>query len=344
MSRIDELKTLLADSALAAIHRDAPLTEIEEALRALTELASQSDPIRRAILREATFRRLRMAGVGSPLALTEAVFGNPAKRFSAMEQESVLHLSTAEPWPEAVKGSELLDQMAATFSRFLFLSAEAADAEALWCLNTYAYDTAGVLPNLCIRSGEKRCGKTRNLEILACLVQRPLHTAQITPAALFRTIDRHHPTLLIDEADTIFVNGRNTELRGLFNAGLYRSNAFVLRCGNRREPQLCSVWCPKAIALIGRLPETLEDRSIIISMRRKNKSLETFRYDPPARAIGASAAEAGAMGAGQRTETGRCDAAVTRDSRPGARYLAPAPGNCRCCRRRLGPSGRGQQL
>jgi hypothetical protein len=97
--------------------------------------------------------------------------------------------------------------MAATFSRFLVLSAEAADAEALWCLNTYAYDAAGVLPNLCISSREKRCGKTRNLEILACLVQRPLHTAQITPAALYRTIDRHHPTLLIDEADTIFVNG-----------------------------------------------------------------------------------------------------------------------------------------
>jgi hypothetical protein len=84
MSRNDELESLLADSALAAIHRDAALTEIEEALRALAELASKSDPIRRAILREAMFRRLRMAGVGSPLVLAEAVFGNPAKRFSAM--------------------------------------------------------------------------------------------------------------------------------------------------------------------------------------------------------------------------------------------------------------------
>jgi len=176
-------------------------------------------------------------------------------------------------------GSDLLDQMAATFSRLLVLSAAAADAEALWCLNTYAYDAAGVLPNLCISSSEKRCGKTRNLEILGCLVQRPLHTANITPAALYRTIDQYQPTLLIDEADTIFVRGGNAELRGLLNAGLYRSSAFVLRCGNRKEPQWCSVWCPKAVALIGRLPETLEDRSIVIPMRRKEEPVETFRYE-----------------------------------------------------------------
>jgi hypothetical protein len=32
---------------------------------------------------------------------------------------------------------------------------------------------------------------------------------------------------------------------------------------------LSTFWCPKAIALIGRLPTTLEDRSITILMRRR---------------------------------------------------------------------------
>ena len=132
--------------------------------------------------------------------------------------------------------------------------------------DTYAHEASGVSPILCIRSPEKRCGKTRNLEVLSCLVHRPVHTANITVAALYRTIDHYRPTLLIDEADTIFVNGSNAELRGVLNAGLYRSNAFVLRCiGKRQEPKLFSVWCPKAIALIGRLPSTLEDRSIVTS-------------------------------------------------------------------------------
>jgi putative DNA primase/helicase len=275
----DELGTLLTDSALAAIHPDTPLAQIEAALRSLAESVALSDPLRRAVVREATIQRLRQAGVGSPAVLADAAFGPEPKRDYAIERASRLRLNTAEPWPEPVRGSDLLDQMAAAFSRFLVLSPAAAAAEALWCLNTYTYDAAGVLPNLCISSLEKRCGKTRNLEILGCLVQRPLHTANITPAALYRTIDCHQPTLLIDEADTIFVNGGNAELRGLLNAGLYRSSAFVLRCGNRKEPQWCSVWCPKAIALIGRLPETLEDRSIVIPMRRKEEPLETYRYE-----------------------------------------------------------------
>jgi putative DNA primase/helicase len=98
----------------------------------------------------------------------------------------------------------------------------------------------------------------------------PLHTANITIGALTRVIDLYAPTLLIDEADTIFVNGGKAELRGVLNAGLYRSNAFVLRCiGDRKQPKACSVWCPKAMALIGRLPDTLEDRSIMIPMRRR---------------------------------------------------------------------------
>src|SRR2546425_8842168 len=212
MSRTnEELETLLTDSALAAIHPDTPLVQIEAALRSLAESVARSDPLRRAVVREATIQRLRQARVGSPAVLADAAFGAEAKRDPATERAPGLRLNTAEPWPEPVVGSDLLDQMAATFSRFLVLSATAADAEALWCLNTYAYDAAGVLPNLCIRSSEKRCGKTRNLEILGCLVQRPLHTANITPAALYRTIDQYQPTLLIDEADTIFVRGGNAE-------------------------------------------------------------------------------------------------------------------------------------
>jgi putative DNA primase/helicase len=149
-------------------------------------------------------------------------------------------------------------------------------------LNTYAHEASGVSPILCIRSPEKRCGKTRNLEVLSCLVHRPVHTANITVAALYRTIDHYRPTLLIDEADTIFVNGSNAQLRGVLNAGLYRSNAFLLRCiGKHQEPKLSSVWCPKAIALIGRLPSTLEDRSIVTSLRRRtaDQAVEPFHYD-----------------------------------------------------------------
>src|SRR5215831_13683426 len=131
--------------------------------------------------------------------------------------------------------------MAATLRRFVVLSPAAADAEALWCLHTYVHDVAVVSPNLSLSSPEKRCGKTRNLQILGCLVRRPLYTSNVTVASLTRAIDHYGPTLLIDEADTIFSKGSHTELRGILNAGLYRANAFVLRCvGDRNQPKPCS--------------------------------------------------------------------------------------------------------
>ena len=122
----DELETLLTDSALAAIHADSPLAQIEAALRSLAESVARSDPLRRAVVREATIQRLRQARVGSPAVLADAAFGPEAKRDPATERAPGLRLNTAAPWPEPVVGSDLLDQMAATFSRLLVLSPAAA--------------------------------------------------------------------------------------------------------------------------------------------------------------------------------------------------------------------------
>src|SRR5438876_6237541 len=107
----DELETLHTDSALAAIHPDSPLAQIEAALRSLAEFVARSDPLRRAVVREATIRRLRKAGVGSPAVLADAAFGPEAKRDCAPERAPSLRLNTAEPWPEPVQGSDLIDQM-----------------------------------------------------------------------------------------------------------------------------------------------------------------------------------------------------------------------------------------
>jgi Protein of unknown function (DUF3631) len=66
----------------------------------------------------------------------------------------------------------------------------------------------------------------------------------------------------------------NEDLRGILNDG-YRPGGKVLRAvpsGDDFEPRFFSVWGAKAIAGIGRLPRTIEDRSITISMKRKTKS------------------------------------------------------------------------
>ena|ERR1041385_2859181 len=71
----EEFDALMTDSALAAIDQDAPLMQIEAALRSLGEMIAKADPLRRAIVREETIRRLRGAGVRSAAAMAATVFG-----------------------------------------------------------------------------------------------------------------------------------------------------------------------------------------------------------------------------------------------------------------------------
>src|SRR5207249_2979823 len=113
-------------------------------------------------------------------------------------------------------------------------------------------------------------------ELTQAMARKPLPAANITPAALFRTIEAHTPTLLIDELDTFLKD--NEELRGVLNSGHRKATAVVIRlAGDDHEPRTYSTWCPKIIAMIGNLPETLADRSIPITMRRKTPDEETQR-------------------------------------------------------------------
>jgi putative DNA primase/helicase len=82
----------------------------------------------------------------------------------------------------------------------------------------------------------------------------------------------------VDEADTFLVN--NLALRGVINSGHTRAAAFVVRTAGH-EPRLFSTWGARMIALIGRLPATLEDRAIVLPMRRRapGETVERIRRD-----------------------------------------------------------------
>jgi hypothetical protein len=65
------------------------------------------------------------------------------------------------------------------------------DACALWVVHSYLTEHFLVSPRLGVRSPTKGCGKTLLLDVLGCLVRRPLPTASVTPAAIFRVIESH---------------------------------------------------------------------------------------------------------------------------------------------------------
>lgn len=190
------------------------------------------------------------------------------------------------PWGEPVDGAKLIGETIAFIRRHVVVDGRSGViAMALWAMHAHAHRLAEHSPLLAISSPEKRCGKSTSLEVEECLVPKPLQTSNITIAAVFRTIEKWSPTLLVDEADT-FLKG--DELRGVLNSGHRRSGAFVIRTvGDDHDPRQFATWSPKAIATIGRLPETLADRAIEIRLRRRLRSERVERITGKARADGA---------------------------------------------------------
>jgi hypothetical protein len=188
-----------------------------------------------------------------------------------------LDLPEPEPWPDAVEGAALLDELTRAIRRYVVVDRHAVVAAALWCIAAHAFDAFAVFPRLFITAPEKGCGKSTMLEVVSLIVPRPLAAANITAAALFRTIEAVKPTLLLDEADSFAKD--NEELRGVLDAGHRRDGAVIRLVGDNHEPRQFSVWAPVALAAIGRLPGTIEDRSVIARMgrRRPDEAIQSLR-------------------------------------------------------------------
>lgn len=195
------------------------------------------------------------------------------------KQGREIKLPEPEPCAEPVNGAELLESLVTAFRSYLSLPDGAAEAMSLWTVHTHAFEAAYVSPRLFFTSPLPRCGKSRALEVLERLVMRPLPADSVTPSIVFRIIELKRPTLLIDELDTFALG--NDELRGMIDSGHSRGGSIIRAVGDDFEPRQFSTWAPMALASIGKLARTVEDRSIIISMRRKclNEKVEQFRID-----------------------------------------------------------------
>src|SRR6185312_2553541 len=176
--------------------------------------------------------------------------------------------------PEPVGIGELLTEIEGVIKKHVVLKEEAAAALAVWVLHTYTFELRDAVAYVAIESPEKRCGKTTLISVLAAMGHKPLIASNITVGALFRAIDVCRPTLFIDEADT-FLAG-NGAMRGIINSGNTWRTAYVVRLSRGKQKEnnetglkRYSCWCPKVIALIGAVPDTISDRSIVVKMSRK---------------------------------------------------------------------------
>jgi hypothetical protein len=115
----------------------------------------------------------------------------------------------------------------------------------------------------------------------------------ISPAALVRSLGDDPPTLLLDEADTVFgkkAADLHEDLRGLLNAGHQRNRPYIRWDATARPAEHCPTFAMAALAGIGDMPEAIEDRSVIIAMRRRarGETVQPFRQrrDAPCMSTG----------------------------------------------------------
>jgi putative DNA primase/helicase len=191
-----------------------------------------------------------------------------------------------DPWGEPVSTAEALDATVAAVRRHVILPAAAADCVALWIAHSWVFEQFHHTPRLAVTSPTMRCGKSTLLDLLHALCRRALKADNITAAALFRVVEMHGPTLAVDEADS-FLAGRE-ELRGILNSGYERHGAAIRvekTADGEQVPKTFSTFAPLAIAAIGRIPGTVADRAVPITLKRKlpGESVQKMRL-PASRA------------------------------------------------------------
>lgn len=243
------------DLALRKLDSDPGAIFEREVLADLIEVR-QADPAR--------YQRVRAAAKVAKVSV-----GELDKLTTPQDDAGTVELfPDVEPWPEPVDGAAMLAGVYKIIAAHVIADPPTICAAALWVVHTYCMDALTVSPLAHISAPEMRCGKTVLLTAMMRLCFRPLSVASISPAAIFRTVERWAPTLGIDEVDAFLKD--NEEARGLINSGLYRETAVVIRCtGDDNTPTQFSTWAPKILCGIGKLAGTIEDRSIPLRMRRK---------------------------------------------------------------------------
>ncbi|MFZ3471351.1 DUF3631 domain-containing protein [Streptomyces sp. 4.24] len=198
-------------------------------------------------------------------------------------EEELPSVAQAQPHPAASRarfigpvslGEQVLGDLRAEIERYVILpSAEALTAVTLWVAATHLQTAWQHAPRLAVVGPAKRCGKSRLLDVITETVHDPLVTVNASAAAIFRSITEAPPTLLVDEADTLFgsakVAEKNEEMRGLLNAGHQRNRPTLRVSGPNHEVSKFPTFAMAALAGIGDLPDTIMDRSVVIRMRRR---------------------------------------------------------------------------
>jgi len=181
----------------------------------------------------------------------------------------------------AASGAGILNDIESFLRRFLVMTDAQFAGVTLWIAHTHAFRAAIWTPYLAVTSAEKRCGKSRVLEVVSYLVRSAWQTSGASAAALFREIEKKRPTLLLDEVDALFKADKEMSqaIRGILNAGAHYKGTIsrIVGKGTEMNSKDFACFCPKVLSGIGFLPDTVADRSLHIRLKRKLRSEKVER-------------------------------------------------------------------
>ena len=261
--------------------------EVEEAGAQLNSSGSYESPeeavarlAKLTLIEYAQVRKQEAEKLNIPVGFLDSAIKN-RQQLAAINLDKKSELEAGiNSWEYEVNGNVIADEIGSLIEKHAILSKHQITVLVLWVFGTYCIDAFGIFPKLLITSPDKRCGKTTVLSVLRSVVSRALVASNVTPSAMFRSIELWKPTLLIDEGDT-FINNDDGNLKGIINSGHTKDTAYVLRVegdNSNRYPKQFSTWTPMAIAMIKNPPDTIVDRSIVIKLRRKLISERTAKW------------------------------------------------------------------
>jgi hypothetical protein len=188
-----------------------------------------------------------------------------------------------KPFPAVKDDHEIANDLFKLLGRFIAAEESALRIIAIWVLHTWLFlETCSYTPYMVATSAEKGSGKSTVLSVLKWVVRMPLKTSSISPAALARVVEVDRPTILLDEYDIQLnpkINGEAAGLlRGILNDGFHVDGSYTRMVGTsaNMHPKSFSTFCPKALAGIGELSDTIASRSLIVRLKRAQRG----QYEP----------------------------------------------------------------
>ena len=197
-------------------------------------------------------------------------------------------------WPDSDVDDWLTTGQSPTFSEVLALAMRAFDSHlelprrehrallATWAVGTYFFPLFLSYPRLSF-SGERGCGKSKALTLLAAMAWHGCLALIPTAAVLFRFIEQYRSTLLLDEVEG-FNNEDSSAILAIINSG-YKADGVVLRVEGKDERRIVpfAAFAPLALAAIKGPNATTEDRCIPLVMQR-GADRARINSEPDARA------------------------------------------------------------